>query len=260
MRRQIRRIAAAALALALLLGAAALADVKTTGNVYLRKGPGLGYSTITAVPPGTVLEYLGETSVDERGVAWYKVEHNGACWVSSRYATLREEKPRATNAPRPTSAPDTSNQLIWGRIEGQDQGQGAAQSVVELSPYYLEGLKQSAAELSLTGFRSVNSEAPNQYYDSALTIGGYSQVTYLELSGPGYSLFGATVGMSLNEARALFERAGLTLLSAREDSATFEHPGDQKSLFIDWNGNDSCINVDLSGGAITGMSWSTYTG
>ena len=61
--------------------------VKTTGNVFIRKGPGLDYKEITSVPSGTKLEWTGATATDERGVKWYKVVRNGKTgWVSSKYA------------------------------------------------------------------------------------------------------------------------------------------------------------------------------
>ena len=71
---------------AILWATALAATVKTTGNVWLRKGPGLGYSKITSVQSGTKLEYMGKTSTDDRGVVWYKIRWNGRdAWVSSRY-------------------------------------------------------------------------------------------------------------------------------------------------------------------------------
>lgn len=63
-------------------------SVRTTGEVNLRTGPGLDYATVGAIPKGSTLSYLGESSVDSRGVEWYKVQHatQGAVWVSSRYS------------------------------------------------------------------------------------------------------------------------------------------------------------------------------
>lgn len=268
MRKSIRRLASVALVLILLSNLAALADVVTTGNVYLRTGPGLGYSKITAVPPGTTLEYLGETSVDDRGVAWYKVSHNGACWVSSRYSTLRNEPAApSTNsqpaAPSPTSVPagnSFSNELVWGVVEHPLPGTGAAQDCIEISPYYLNELTEAAAKLSLTNNRQVTSEAPNQYYNASLTIGGYSHLTYCELTGSGYSLFGAKVGMNAADAKATLQSAGLTLYSDQGNTSVFEHRGDGKSFFVDDRGFDSCINLECANGVVTRISWSSYTG
>ena len=88
MKKNVLRCLVIALVLALLCGAA-LAEVRTTGNVWLRSGPGLGYEQITSFSKGKTLQYLGESSVDNRGVAWYKVSSGKYVgWVSSRYTEL----------------------------------------------------------------------------------------------------------------------------------------------------------------------------
>lgn len=61
----------------------------TTGDVNLRSTPGLDGEAIGMVPANTTVAYLGEESVDERGVAWYRVrfgELEG--WASSKFAQL----------------------------------------------------------------------------------------------------------------------------------------------------------------------------
>ena len=60
------------------------------GDSYLRTGPGLGYDrTGKVLHRGESATYLGSTSVDSRGVAWYKVRFDGReGWVSSRYTRL----------------------------------------------------------------------------------------------------------------------------------------------------------------------------
>ena len=85
-----KKILAIILAL-LCLGSALAAEVVTTGNVNLRVGPGLDFDVLASVPADSRLEYLNETSVDERGVAWYKVSYRGDDgWVSSKYARIRD--------------------------------------------------------------------------------------------------------------------------------------------------------------------------
>ena len=65
---------------------AAVSTAYTTGNVNLRSGPGLAYDTVGSINSGVYVEYLGESSVDERGVAWYHVRYNGMNgWSSSKY-------------------------------------------------------------------------------------------------------------------------------------------------------------------------------
>ena len=61
--------------------------VKATGNMHLRKGPGLDYAEICVIKTGKTATYMGSTKKDARGVAWYKVSFNGRTgWVSSRYS------------------------------------------------------------------------------------------------------------------------------------------------------------------------------
>ena len=63
--------------------------VKTTGNVHVRKGPGLEYAEMGTLEKGTLISYLGASKKDERGVKWYKVNFNGKVgWVSSKYSKL----------------------------------------------------------------------------------------------------------------------------------------------------------------------------
>ena len=83
------------LAVALILGAMpALADSYvsiTGGNANLRTGPGLSYDSMKTITDGDTATYLGDSSVDDRGVTWYKVKHgNSTGWVSSKYAVLHE--------------------------------------------------------------------------------------------------------------------------------------------------------------------------
>ena len=63
--------------------------VEAVGDVNVRTGPDLNYSIMGSVVKGTSLDYLGETSADNRGVVWYKVIYQNAVgWVSSVYAAL----------------------------------------------------------------------------------------------------------------------------------------------------------------------------
>ena len=56
------------------------------GKSYVRTGPGLDYKSIGVLHRGEDAKYLGETSVDDRGVLWYKIRWNGrSAWVSSMY-------------------------------------------------------------------------------------------------------------------------------------------------------------------------------
>ena len=60
----------------------------TTGQVNLRSGAGLNYSSLGTVPKGVTLHYDAYAS-DSRGVMWYHVTYNGQRgWLSSNYFKL----------------------------------------------------------------------------------------------------------------------------------------------------------------------------
>ncbi len=84
-----------------IMGAEAAGGQQTTttsqsGTVYvhgsskIRSGPGLGYQEVSSAAAGKTLTWLGEVSVDDRGVMWYKIRRNNgeAAWISSRYSQL----------------------------------------------------------------------------------------------------------------------------------------------------------------------------
>ena len=61
--------------------------LKTTGEVNVRKGPGLKYVSIGVLARGTIVSYLGASKKDDRGVTWYKINFNGnVAWISSKYS------------------------------------------------------------------------------------------------------------------------------------------------------------------------------
>jgi len=56
------------------------------GKSNVRKGPGLKYKSIGVLHVGEEARFLGDTSIDDRGVLWYKIKWDGReAWVSSRY-------------------------------------------------------------------------------------------------------------------------------------------------------------------------------
>lgn len=88
-----KKLLAALLCAALLIGCsaafAASGYIVATGDVNVRTGPGLGYSTLGSISKGSSLTYAGSTSVDYRGVAWYSVYYrNTTGWVSSVWSSL----------------------------------------------------------------------------------------------------------------------------------------------------------------------------
>ena len=314
MKNRIFRILAVAAVLMLILGLA-LAEVRTTGDVWLRTGPGLDYDAVSILSSGKTFEYLGESSVDGRGVAWYRIsagEKEG--WVSSRYTELigepanAEDEAEAAEAVEtaPTEAPASGSALFAGflfggnaseeendgKAEVESEGKAEAEAEdepeadapaeepagetdatmpasastnaparpVELSSYYLNNLVEAANEIGLISYRQVESETPYQYYDKALIIAGNQQVESIVVYGPGYEVYGVSVGMDINAARACLNAAGLDYVES-VNGVTYEHRATEASLFTDAKGHDSCINVWVDEtGTVTEIDWSTYTG
>ena len=282
---------------AILWATALAATVKTTGNVWLRKGPGLGYSKITSVQSGTKLEYMGKTSTDDRGVKWYYVKYKGRkCWVSSRYSKLSGKssssssdsssatrKPSATNTPAPEELPETETipnldvnfiNSENGAVEATPIPMDGTEATptpevpsfeaqpapIELSPWYLMNLEETATALKLGKFQQDDtSDFKNTYSNEVLLIGGDTKTEHFHIVGEGYSVYGASVGMSMEDAVTALTAAGL----ARTDNilgASFQHYAEANAP-VNVNGFDSFINLiaDASG-KVTEISWSIYTG
>ncbi len=290
MKNRVIRVMAMATALMLMLGLA-LAEVRTTGDVWLRTGPGLDYESVAILKTGKSYEYLGESSVDERSVAWYKIAVGDKTgWVSSRYSELvgetaaSEEDKNDEPAPAPTEAPASQSALNAGILFSQEApaagseaapeaepGEESAQApapvptngparTVELSGYYLSNLVEAANDIGLISYRQVESEAPYQYYDNSLILAGNQQVENIVVYGSGYEVYGVSVGMNINAARACLNAAGLDYVESM-NGVTYEHRATEASLFTDAKGHDSCINVWVDEtGTVTEVDWSTYTG
>lgn len=63
--------------------------VQVYSDSNVRVAPNLNASKLGSVSRGMSLDYLGTTSWDARGVAWYKVYFNGyEGWISSAYTVL----------------------------------------------------------------------------------------------------------------------------------------------------------------------------
>ena len=61
----------------------------TGGQCNVRKEPSLNGKVYTSMEKGETATYLKESSIDDRGVIWYKVKFDGYTgWVSSKYASL----------------------------------------------------------------------------------------------------------------------------------------------------------------------------
>jgi len=292
MKNSVIRVVAVTAALMLMQGFAQ-AEVKTTGDVWLRTGPGLDYESVAILKTGKTYEYLGESSVDERGVTWYRITVGDKTgWVSSRYSELIGEAAGAGEAadeaaePAPTEAPASQSALDAGILFSQDDTEPTPEPAleptpepaaepapeeapapangptraVELSGYYLNNLVETANEIGLISYRQVESEAPYQYYDDSVIIAGNQQVENIVVYGGGYEIYGVSVGMNINAARACLNAAGLDYVES-VNGVTYEHRATEASLFTDAKGHDSCINVWVDEtGTVTEIDWSTYTG
>lgn len=292
MKRRFLRIAALAMALVLLCGLA-LAEVRTTASVNLRSGPGLSYAIVTSYPEGKSLTYLGESSVDERGVTWYKVSSGkNTGWISSRYSKLVGENAEAaptaapTPVPTPVPTPEPTPQPTQNAVDSvaaeyaQNAGGLFAESLdsvvdaqatpeaglpdlgkaVELSAYYGGDLVTAANEIGLISYREVVSEAPYQYYDNAVILAGNQNVENIQVYGEGYEVYGVRVGMDAGAAMACMNAAGLDYVDSL-NGITYQHRAAEGAPFANADGYDSCINLWVNDeNLVTMIDWSTYTG
>ena len=237
-----KKILAIILAL-LCLGSALAAEVVTTGNVNLRVGPGLDYDVLASVPADTRLEYLSETSVDERGVAWFLVAYgDGEAWISSRYSQLADGAAPAVEDARPA-------------IPVNDFSGSA-----ELLPLYRTDLLAAAYALNLPEYARVeNSEVPNRYSDDALMLAGNTAVECIVLSGAGYTFAGAGVGMDAAQAKAALLAEGLTLIGDSDTRMDFEYPG-KNAYLLSVGGFGGIVYVGLENGLVSSIDLESYTG
>ena len=68
------------------------------GKCNVRKSPSLDAKVYTSMEKGETASYLNESSVDSRGVVWYKVKFDGYTgWVSSKYASLNGTSSTSSN-------------------------------------------------------------------------------------------------------------------------------------------------------------------
>ena len=64
--------------------------VATDGQTNIRSQGNLDGKVLTSLPKGASATYLDSSTVDNRGVTWYKVRYDGVTgWVSSKYTTLK---------------------------------------------------------------------------------------------------------------------------------------------------------------------------
>ena len=85
-----------AAALVMILGGAALAATVTfTGDCNVRSAPNIDANSLGVMKSGTILDYMYDSSIDSRGVTWFKVRYNGgAGWVSEKYSYVDDDEGR----------------------------------------------------------------------------------------------------------------------------------------------------------------------
>ncbi len=127
-----------------------------SGSCNVRSGPGLSYTSIGSVTSGSTLPYLSQTSVDSRGVTWYKVSFRETYgWVSSVYAT-------------PTNTPGIAT--YGGGTGGESYSSGTSSSSSTSTT--------TSAYVRATGTVNVRS-GPGLSYDSINTLHEGEEVPYL---------------------------------------------------------------------------------
>ncbi len=126
MKRKLGLILVVALLVLMVGPLAALASgyVRATGDLNVRSSPSLSGKELGTIYSGSTASYLGSSSVDDRGVRWYKVSFKGSSgWVSSRYCTLNDVSRdtsyiRATGDLNVRSSPSLDGKEIGGISSG----------------------------------------------------------------------------------------------------------------------------------------------
>ena len=73
--------------------------VGDTGKSNVHTGPGLKYKILGVLHVDESARFLNKTSVDDRGVVWYKITWNGdEAWVSSKYTRLSGSKGKSSTS------------------------------------------------------------------------------------------------------------------------------------------------------------------
>ena len=251
-----KKLISAMLIIAMLLGVCALAEVKTTGNVNLRTGPGLAYDVLTSVSKGKSLTYLKQTSIDDRGIAWYLVEHKGTeCWISSVYSEVVGEPVADPAQPEQPEVPELPVLLI------PQEDPAAEGEYIEVSEFYLQDLQSIVELLGLSLYSEGDEDTITLYTneEESIFIGGFDRVTHIEFLSEEYSMYGANVTMSAKEVYNSMFGEDIIYLPDEEQSNMYVYghlAGPDSMLSVD--GFDSQICVCKTGNKVTGFVWYSY--
>ena len=214
----------------LILTGIANAQIVTTGNVNVRTGPGLEYDIIGSIPEGEAMYFYSYcTEADERGVDWYLAacnELNG--WVSSKYA---------------------QHYVFDGAVSAEE-----AEKYIDVSEYFDETIDAAAEKTGLKNYYRKNSDdAPIVYFDKSLVIGRVDS-KFMSITGPGYSIYGAAVGMNIDEACEKLAEAGMTVFKEVDGSKSFHSPGFVGDA-ADWVEYDFMISLEYENDTVRKIEW-----
>lgn len=182
----------------LTFSASASSYVTFTGDCNVRTGPGLSYAKLGSMAKGSTLTYLEESSVDERGVTWYKVSFNSSYgWVSSKYASLSGDSSvtiyvRATGRVNVRSGPGVSYDSFNTMEEGEQvlylgnsayDSNGTLWYQIQYYSYGTYWVSSVYSELVTTGSIGIASDTPTTTGTYVQATGGKSSIR----TGPGLS-------------------------------------------------------------------------
>lgn len=149
-----------------------------SGDSNVRTGPGLSYDSIGALKKGQSAEYLDESSIDDRGVAWYCIYFNGRNgWVSSKYTELSTGMPTQQRAAVSDDKYDLSN---FGYREVEINGSGTLVFQREPSGEFMSGYSYRDGEQIYVNL-NWRQDGYTLAYDSG--VYGYVDVQFIDWGG-----------------------------------------------------------------------------
>jgi len=208
--------------------------VVSTANVNLRSGPGLDYSIIGTVSKDTPLGRVLDSAIDDRGIVWFMVNYKGVdCWVSTVYSKLY------------TGNIDYSmDRLPFPESELYPSEYYLLEGGMELMNYYMCNFDIVCSALYL---EDPHEDEDGLRYTSnwAITVNGYEYADYFVLMDGSYTVYGAKLGMNIEEVKALLAEKGLYFRG--EDGAeeivtfSFVRAYQPDSLYADEN----CFDLEI---------------